>query len=42
MHKSQMSIYSSKLKGLLNKELNKDKLKGIYSKGADEFKFFVV
>ena len=30
MHKSQMSIYLSKLKGLLNKQLNKDKLNGIY------------
>ena len=29
MHKSQMSIYSSNLKGLLNKLLNKDKLNGI-------------
>ena len=30
MHKSKMSIYSSKLKGLLNKQLDKDKLNGIY------------
>ena len=30
MNKSQMSIYSSKLKGLLNKQLDKDKLNGIY------------
>ena len=30
MHKSQMSSYSLKLKGLLNKQSDKDKLKGIY------------
>ena len=29
MHKSQMSIYSSKSKGLLNKEHDKDKMDGI-------------
>ena len=29
MHKSQMSIYLSKLKGLLNKQLHKDKMNGI-------------
>ena len=29
MHKSQMSIYSAKLKGLLNKQLHKDKMNGI-------------
>ena len=40
MDKSQMSIYSSKLKGLLNKQLSKDKLNGIYSVHAP--KLFVV
>ena len=30
MHKFQMPIYSSKLKGLQNKLLNKHKLNGIY------------
>ena len=30
MEKSQMSIYSSKLKGLLNRQIDKDKLNGIY------------
>ena len=30
MDKSQMSTYSSKLKGLLNKQLDKDKLIEIY------------
>ena len=30
MGKSQVSIYSSKLKSLLNKQLDKDKLNGIY------------
>ena len=30
MDKSQMFIYSSKLKGLLNKQLDKDNINGIY------------
>ena len=29
MHKSQMSIYSSKLKGVLNKQLDNDKMNAI-------------
>ena len=41
MHKSQMSIYSSKLKGLLNKQLDKDKLNGNLQ-GVHKSKLFVV
>ena len=41
MDKSQLTMYWSKLKGLPNKQLNKDKLNGMY-RGIHAIKLFVV